>query len=50
MALASASFERSDPAMDKLNVSTAIVEIPQKTIKKITCMGSGFVGGKEFLL
>ncbi|KAL8986551.1 MAG: hypothetical protein Q9205_000066 [Flavoplaca limonia] len=45
MALASAAFERSNPAMDKLNVSTAIVEIPQKTIKKITCMGSGFVGG-----
>ena len=34
--------------MDNSNESTAIVETPQKTVKKITCMGSGFVGGKVF--
>ncbi|KAL8648874.1 MAG: hypothetical protein Q9226_005811 [Calogaya cf. arnoldii] len=39
------SLESSTAVAGRLNESMGMVEIPHKTVKKITCMGSGFVGG-----
>ncbi|KAL8915537.1 MAG: hypothetical protein Q9171_000102 [Xanthocarpia ochracea] len=39
------SLERSTPAANGLVKSTGVVELPHKTVRRITCMGSGFVGG-----
>ncbi|KAL8760443.1 MAG: hypothetical protein Q9199_000067 [Rusavskia elegans] len=46
VAFASANiFERTTAAAGRSNGSIGIVEIPHKRVKRITCMGSGFVGG-----
>lgn len=42
------SHVRSTAAAGRSNGSMGIVEIPHKTVQRITCMGSGFVGGKLF--
>ncbi|KAI4221510.1 MAG: hypothetical protein L6R36_006850 [Xanthoria steineri] len=39
------SHVRSTAAAGRSNGSMGIVEIPHKTVQRITCMGSGFVGG-----
>lgn len=38
------------PAAGRLTRSMDTIDVPHKTIKRITCMGSGFVGGTEAFL
>lgn len=36
--------------MSGLTTSLATIDIPHKAVKKITCLGSGFVGGMKAFL
>ncbi|KAL8788455.1 MAG: hypothetical protein Q9213_001678 [Squamulea squamosa] len=38
-------LERGESAAGRTAKNTGIVEIPHQTVKRITCIGSGFVGG-----
>ncbi|KAL8674489.1 MAG: hypothetical protein Q9168_001081 [Polycauliona sp. 1 TL-2023] len=48
VALASATSSEQGTAAGLAYASMGIVELPLKTVKRITCMGSGFVGGKKW--